>query len=283
LRHLVCAGSVPQHKNALGFEVLLGLDDVLGVVFSVVLDLGPHVVHHEWLREVELVVRVRHRLEVHGHGRTRLNVADLEVAHGGVHVRVEELGDVGAVLGEVWVVQTGLPLLVVVDHVVSAWREEARHLLVLEKSIQEPNLVQSWLGTLISDAGVKSDGASDEVNFPEEGLGEHHETHASPGEEESRPGVVAAVETVTNLVDVVRSTQAPLKVVIAENVVRVLELSWVAVGLDGLVVWSVDDLRSLVVKVVIALRGLVSQVVELWVRVLTETTHLGASQHSQCL
>ena len=210
---------MPEDKNALGLEVLLSLNDVFDVVVTVVLDLSPHVVHHEWLREVDLVVRVGHRLEVHSHGCARLNVSDLEVAHSGVHVRVEELGDVGAVLWEVGVVQTGLPLLVVVDHVVRVWREERSDLLILEQGIQEPNLIKGWLSTLVSDAGIQSDAACNQVQLPEWCLREHHEAEASPGGEEPGPGVVAAVEAGSNLVNVVGGTQAPFQVIITENVV----------------------------------------------------------------
>ena len=47
---------MPEDENALGLEVLFGLDNVFGVKLAVDEDLSPHVVHHEGLREVELVV-----------------------------------------------------------------------------------------------------------------------------------------------------------------------------------------------------------------------------------
>ena len=95
---------MPKNEDVLGLEVLLSLDDVLDVVLTVVLDFGPHVVNHEWLRKVKLVVGVGHGLEVDGHGGTRLNVANLVHARGAVSVGVEELGQVGLVLWEQGVV-----------------------------------------------------------------------------------------------------------------------------------------------------------------------------------
>lgn len=110
---------MPKDEDSLAPEGVLGLDDVLGEVLSVVADLGPHIVDEEGLREVEFIVRVRHRLEVQGHGRTALDITDLIAASRRVGVNIEELGNLLAVLGEHRVVAALLPLLVEVQDVVA--------------------------------------------------------------------------------------------------------------------------------------------------------------------
>jgi hypothetical protein len=77
------------------------------------------------------------------------------------------------------------------------------------------------------------------VNFPEEGLREHHESKASVGKKGLGPGIVRSVKTGSDLVDVISSTHSPLHVIIAEDVVGVLESGGVAVGLLSLIVGSV--------------------------------------------
>ena len=48
--------SVPDNKDALVSENLFCFDDMLGEVLSIMRNLSPHVVNHEWLSEVVLVV-----------------------------------------------------------------------------------------------------------------------------------------------------------------------------------------------------------------------------------
>ena len=112
---------MPKHKNALSLEVLFGFGNVFDVVLTIVGDLSPHIINHKWLCEVVLVVVVWHCFEVHGHGGAGLNVADLVVAYSGAHVSVKEFGDGRSVLGEVRVLKTSLPLLIVVDDVEGLW------------------------------------------------------------------------------------------------------------------------------------------------------------------
>lgn len=271
---------MPENENALCLEVLLSLDDVFNVVLAVVLNLSPHVVHHKGLSEVILVVGVGHSLEVHGHSGARLNITDFVVSDSGVHVRVKELGNVGSVLGEIGVGKTGLPLLVVVDHVVGAWGEKTADFLILENGVQEPDLINVWLSTLISDSSVQSDGAANKVNFPDRCLREHHEGKTDPGGEASGPGIVAAVETGSNLIDIVGSTEAPLQVVVSKDVIAVLELGRVTVGLVGLILGSVNYSPVMEVQVIVTLGRLVAQVVVAGVGVLAEVTDRLAGEQS---
>ena len=167
--------SVGDHENGLGFEHVLGLFDWHGEVLSVMGHFSPHVVHEEWLRVVVFVVRVGHRLEVKSHHGSALNVAELVAASGGVTVRVEELGHGRAVLWEVWVVQTCLPLLIVVNNVVRLRGEELAKLLVGENCVEHHDLVHGWLGSLVSDARCSDHGEGKEVDFPEQSVVEHEE------------------------------------------------------------------------------------------------------------
>ena len=96
---------------------------------------------------------------MHGHGGTRLNIADLVLAGSGGHVGVKEFSDWGSVLWEVRVVQTALPLLIVVDNVEGLWVEEGGDLLILENGVQEPHFINLWFHTLVTNAGVQGNSA----------------------------------------------------------------------------------------------------------------------------
>ena len=58
---------MPHSVDSLGLEVLLSLDDSLGEDLTIVDDFGVHVVDHEGLSEVVLIVGEGHRLEMQGH------------------------------------------------------------------------------------------------------------------------------------------------------------------------------------------------------------------------
>ena len=118
-----CLRSVPDDKDALVPENFLCFDDVLGEVLSIMRNLGPHIVNHEWLSEVVLVVRVRHRLEVESHHCTTLDITELVATGGCVAVSVEEPCHVCSVLWEVWVIKATLPLLVEINDMISFWAE----------------------------------------------------------------------------------------------------------------------------------------------------------------
>lgn len=47
---------MPHNEDSLCFEMVLCFDDVLGEVFSIVRNFGPHVVNHEGFGEVVLIV-----------------------------------------------------------------------------------------------------------------------------------------------------------------------------------------------------------------------------------
>jgi len=109
---------VPHHEDTLALENFFCLNDRLGEVFAVVADLSPHVVNVERFGKVVSVVAKWHCLEVERHRGTAFKVTKLEVANSRVGVLVEELCNVGTVLGEVRVAAIWLPLLIIVDHVV---------------------------------------------------------------------------------------------------------------------------------------------------------------------
>ena len=143
---------MPQDEDALSFEDFFCLDDVLREVLSLMLDLSPHVVDHERLREVEFVIRKRHCLEVQGHSGTTLEVTELVSASRRVAVSVEEASDGLAVLREVGVVETLVPFLIVVDDVVGVWREQLAQFLVCKHSVENPDFIHGGLSALVSDA-----------------------------------------------------------------------------------------------------------------------------------
>ena len=271
---------MPGDEDALGLEVLLGFDEVLGEVLAVVRDLSPHVVHHEGLREVVPVVRERHRLEVKSHGGARLDVPDFEVARSGVHVRVEELSEVGAVLGEVGVRETLLPLLIVVDDVVGLRAEELAQTLVLEQLIEDPHLVDGGLSTAVTDASSQSEAEEGEVDLPDEGVREHVAGEGGPANESLGPPVVAAVELGVGLVEVVGGTHAVLHVLVVEDVVGGGVGVGVFVGPGGLGMRRPHLLDGVEVHVVQAVGGLEPHVVVAGVRVFAEVASLAGHHHA---
>ena len=103
---------------------------------------------------------------------------------------VEELGRGGLVLREVRVVSAFVPLLVVVDHVVGLRGEELVELVVLEDGVQDVDLVHGWLSTLVSDSCEHGESSEGEMNFPDEGLGEHQEAEGGPSKHNSGPSIV---------------------------------------------------------------------------------------------
>mmetsp|Transcript_18193 Transcript_18193/g.21422 ORF Transcript_18193/g.21422 Transcript_18193/m.21422 type:complete len:315 (-) Transcript_18193:21-965(-) len=271
--------SVPEDEDSLAAEGVFGLDDALGEVLAVVADLGPHVVDEEGLREVEFIVRVRHRLEVQGHGRAALDIADLEAASRRVAVSVEESGNLLAVLREERVVKTLLPLLVEVHDVISLRGEESAQFLVGEELVEDIDLIDGGLAALVSDAGGCDQSGGQEVQLPEGSVGHHHEGEASVGNEGSRPHVVGAVEARADLIEIVASAHAPFPVVSVDQVGHIAELGRVSLGLG-----SLGTIRSMVgssgadVVAVGALRWLEAHVVVARLVVLAETELGGRGQ-----
>lgn len=204
--------------------------DVLREILSVVRHLSPHIVDKEWLREVVFVIGVGHGLEVQGHGGTTLDIANLVLANRRVAVGVEELGEGLAVLGEERVLKAALPLLIVVNHVVGLWAEEATQLLVGENVVQHVHFINCGLGALVSDSCSRDQAGEHEVNFPERSMGEHHEGEASIAKQAACPHVVATVEARAHLVEVVTSTHAPFPVVGIDHVGHIVDLGWISLS-----------------------------------------------------
>ena len=143
---------MPWDKDALGSKGVLSLHDGLGEDLTVVRDLSVHIVKEEWLSEVVFVVREWHGLEVKGHGGSTVDIAELVHAGGGVAISVEESSSLGSVLWEVSVGSALIPLLIEINNVVGLWAEELSQLLVSEDGIENVDLINSWLGTLVSNS-----------------------------------------------------------------------------------------------------------------------------------
>ena len=166
---------MPENEDSLGLECVLRLDEMLNSVLSVVGHLSPEVVHQEGLCEVVFIVRERHGLEVEGHHSAGLNIAELVATSRGVGVGVEELGYGGAILREIGAVSASVPLLIVVKNVVGGRGEKLVELFVLEDLIEDPDLINSGLGSLISDSCQSCHGEESEMELPDESLVEHQE------------------------------------------------------------------------------------------------------------
>lgn len=254
--------SVPEDEDSLGLEGLFSLDEVLNSVFTVVSNLSPEVVYHEWLGEVVFIVREWHGLEVKSHHSTGLNISELVATSSGVAINVEELGEGSSVLGEVCVIAAGVPLLIVVDHVVGLRSEELVKLLVLEDLIEDPNLIDGGLSTSVSYAGESGKSEEEEMDLPDESLVEHKESESSVSNEGAGPSVVGSVKAGIDLIKVISSAHSPLPEVILEDVVAVGELVGVALSLAGLSsVGSVNAGPVVDVDVVETLGGAEAEVV----------------------
>ena len=146
---------MPCYEDALGSKDFFSLDKVLCKVFSVVRHLCPHIVNHERLSEVEFVVREWHCLEVQSHHGSTLNISELVATSCSVTISIEEFCHRLSVLWEVWVVKTLLPFLIVVHDVVSFRGEQFPELIVFENRIKDPDLVDSWFSTPVTNTGSR--------------------------------------------------------------------------------------------------------------------------------
>lgn len=172
---------MPDNEYAFGFEVVLSFDQVLCEVFAVVLHFCPQVVDHKWLGEVVFVVCKGHRLEVKSHGCAAFQITKLVATSGGVGVGVKEPGNWLAVLREIWVVKTLVPLLIEIDNVIGLWVEERSQFVVGEDSIKHPDFINCGFSTLVSDTSSNDGGEESQVNLPDQCLVKHHERETSPG------------------------------------------------------------------------------------------------------
>jgi len=267
---------VPDDEDSLRLEDVLSSDEVLGEVFSVVADFSPHVVDHEGLGEVVLVVGEGHGLEVEGHSSSAFEISELVHAGGGVHVGVEELGHVSSVLGEVGVVEALVPGLVEVDNVVRAGVEEGSELLVSKDLVEDVNFIDSRLSSLVSNSSSEGERSGSEVDFPDKSLRSHHEGEGGVTEEASSPSVVGSAEVLADLVEVIRSPHSPFEVIVSEDVVGVLELGGVVVGLSRLSSIAINVGVLVHVNTIGSLGRRLSHVVVVGIGIASEVT-LGAS------
>jgi len=152
--------------------------------------LSPQVIDHERLCEVVLIIGEGHCLEVESHHGAALNVSELVLAGGRVGVGVEELGGGGPVLGEVWVLSALVPLLVEVEDVVGLGSEQLVQLLILKDGIEDPDFIDGWLCSFISDSSESDQSEEGEMDLPDECLVEHEEAEGRVGHEGSSPAVV---------------------------------------------------------------------------------------------
>jgi len=114
--------------------------------------------------------------------------------------------------------------------VVSFGAEKTAELLVGEESIENVNLIDRGLSTLISDTGSSNHSGSNEMNFPERSMSEHHEGEACICNQRACMHVVGAVNTGANLVKHITSAHAPFPVIGVDHVSHIVELGWVTFG-----------------------------------------------------
>ena len=126
---------------------------MLNGILSVVSNFSPHIVDEERLGEIVFIVGEGHGLKVKGHHGTALNIAKLVATSCSVAVGIEEFGNGSFILREIGILTALIPLLIVVEDVIGGWGEELIKLLVLEDLIENPDLIDGGLSTLISDTG----------------------------------------------------------------------------------------------------------------------------------
>ncbi len=193
-------------------------------------DFRPQVVDHEWFCVVVLIIGEGHGLEVEGHHGAALDIAKLVLASGRVGVSVEELGHRGPVLGEVRVLSARVPFLVEVEHVVGLGSEQLVQLLVLKDCVKNPDFIDGWFSTFISDSSECDQREECEMDLPDECLVEHEEAEGGVGDQGSGPSVVGSVQPGEYLVGVVSGSLSPFLEVVSEEVVAPVELVWVSLG-----------------------------------------------------
>ena len=214
---------MPWNEDSLGLEDILGLDNGLGEGLSVVDNLSVHIIDKIWLGEVVLAVGVWHCLEVQGHHGTRFNISELVHTSGSVAVSIEEFGRGSSIFWEVWAASSLVELLIEINNVIGLWGEEFTQLLVGEDGVENVDLINGWLSSLISDSSEGSEGEEGEMDLPDEGLGGHQEGEGGVADEASGPSIVGSVESSSDLVEIVSGSQSHLPVIIFENVGAIFE------------------------------------------------------------
>ena len=108
--------------------------------------------------------------------------------------------------------------------------EKTAELLISEELIENVNLINRGLSTLISDTGSSDERGGNEMNFPERSMSEHHEGETCICDQRACPHVVGAVNTGANLVKHIASAHTPFPVVGVDHVGHIVELGWVTFG-----------------------------------------------------
>lgn len=108
--------------------------------------------------------------------------------------------------------------------------EKLVELFVLEDSIEEGDLIEGGLSSLISDSCGSDHGEEGEVDFPDEGLVQHQEGEGSVADEAASPAVIGATKVLVDLIQVISGSHSELPEVILEEVVAEAELAWVSLS-----------------------------------------------------
>ena len=109
------------------------------------------------------------------HGRTALQISELVATSGGVAVGIKEPGNWLAVLWEIWIVKTLVPLLIEVNNMVGVRSKETFQFFVGKYGIEHPDFINGWLSTLVSDACSSNKREESKVDLPNKCLVKHHE------------------------------------------------------------------------------------------------------------
>lgn len=163
-----------------------------------------------------------------------------------------------------------------------------------EDGIEDEDLINGWLSTLISDSGEGGHGEETEVDLPDESLWDHQEGEPGVADEASGPAIVGSMESAADLIEVVGGSHSPLPVIVLEDVIAVFKLSWVPVSLLWLESTGTSHI-SVEVEVIAVNRGrwLESLIIVTWVTSLSsgglswhllsggsEASHLSADERS---
>lgn len=158
------------------------------------------------------------------HSCTAFHIAKLVSACWGVAINIEEFSNGGLVLRKVRVVIALIPFLIIINNVVSLWREERSDFLVLKDGIKNPDLIDGRLGTSVSDSCCGYESEKSKVHFPDESLVHHQEAECSVGNKSSGPAIIWSVESAVDLIQIVSSSHSEFPHVVFEQVVAVGEL-----------------------------------------------------------
>lgn len=109
------------------------------------------------------------------HSRSTFEITELVSASSSVAVSIEESCNVCTVLWEIWIVKTLVPLLVVINNVISLWREKLSEFFICKYSIKYPYFIHGWFSTFISDSCCSGQCKEEEMELPNKCLVKHQE------------------------------------------------------------------------------------------------------------